>query len=92
MIKRSLYIMAVLLYSAVKVDAMSLKETLQSEDIVLNFENGGTIWCEYYDKKGFAPHPGYIKKQDYIYDGNTYYLNMNTLLIQSNTSIGGGVV
>ena len=82
--------MAVLLYSAVNVDAMSLKETLASEDIVLNFENGGTIWCEYYDKKGFAPHPGYIKKQDYIYDGNTYYLNMNTLPILSNTDIEGG--
>ena len=91
MIKRSLYIMAVLLYSAVKVDAMSLKETLQSEDIVLNFENGGTIWCEYYDKNGFAPHPGYINKNEYLYDSNTYYLNMNPLLIQSNTSIGGGV-
>ena len=92
MIKRSLYIMAVLLYSAVKGDAMSLKETLQSEDIVLNFENGGTIWCEYIDRKGFVPHPGYIKKQDYVYDGNTYYLPLNTLLIQSNTSIGGGGV
>ena len=84
--------MAVLLYSAVKVDAMSLKETLASEDIVLNFENGGTIWCKYYDKNGFAPHPGYVNKNEYLYDGNTYYLNMNTLLIQSNTSIGEGVV
>ena len=92
MIKRSLYIMAVLLYSAVKVDAMSLGETLASEDIVLNFENGGTIWCEYYDKNGFAPHPRYVNKNEYLYDNNTYYLSLNTLLIQSNTSIGGGVV
>ena len=91
MIKRSLYIIAVLLCSAVKVDAMSLKETLASEDIVLNFENGGTIWCEYYDKKGFAPHPGYVNKNEYLYDNNTYYLSLNTLLIQSNTSIGWGV-
>ena len=100
MTRKSLYIMAVLLYSAVEVDAMSLKETLQSENIVLNFENGGTIWCEslsdtagvqYSDRKGFAPHPGYINKSEYLYDGNTYYLPLNTLLIQSNTSIGGGV-
>ena len=91
MTRKSLYIMAVLLCSAVEVDAMSLKETLASEDIVLNFENGGTIWCEYYDKKGFAPHPGYINKNEYLYDNNTYYLSLNTLLIQSNTSIGWGV-
>ena len=90
MIKRSLYIMAVLLYSAVNVDAMSLKETLASEDIVLNFENGGTIWCEYYNKNGFAPHPGYIKKQAYIYDGNTYYLQLNTIPLFTNTDIEGG--
>ena len=100
MIKRSLYIMAVLLYSAVKVDAMSLKETLASEDIVLNFENGGIIWCQslsdtagvqYSKRKGFAPHPGYINKNEYLYDNNTYYLNMNTLPIILNTDIEGGV-
>ena len=90
MIRKSLYIMAVLLCSAVKVDAMSLNDALQSEDIVLNFEDGGTIWCEYYDKKGFAPHPGYIKKQDYVYNGNTYFISMNTSNIFMNTSIGGG--
>ena len=89
--RKLLYIMAVLLYSAVNVDAMSLKETLASDNIVLNFENGGTIWCEYTDKQGFAPHPGYVNKNEYLYDGNTYYLPLNTLLIQSNTSIGGGV-
>ena len=88
--RKSLYIMAVLLCSAVKVDAMSLKETLASESIVLNFENGGTIWCEYAGKKGFAPHPGYINKNEYLYDNNTYYLNMNTLPILSNTDIEGG--
>ena len=82
--------MAVLLCSAVKVDAMSLKETLASENIVLNFENGGTIWCEYAGKKGFAPHPGYINKNEYLYDNNTYYLNMNTLPILSNTDIEVG--
>ena len=97
--RKLLYIMAVLLYSAVNVDAMSLKETLASENIVLNFENGGTIWCQslsdnagvqYSDKKGFAPHPGYINKNEYLYDNNTYYLNMNTLPILSNTDIEGG--
>ena len=88
--KISLYIMAVLLCSAVKVDAMSLNDALQSEDIVLNFEDGGTIWCEYYDKKGFAPHPGYIKKQDYVYNGNTYFISTNTSKIFTNTFIGGG--
>ena len=90
MTRKSLYIMAVLLYSAVKVDAMSLGETLASDNIVLNFENGGTIWCEYYDKKGFVPHPGYVNKNEYLYDSNTYYLNMNTLPILSNTEIEGG--
>ena len=85
--------MAVLLYSAVNVDAMSLKETLASDNITMKFENGGTIWCEYADKQGFAPHPGYINKNEYLYDNNTYYLNMNTLPILSNTDIeGGGVV
>ena len=88
--RKLLYIMAVLLYSAVNVDAMSLKETLASDNIVLNFENGGTIWCEYIDRKGFAPHPGYINKNEYLYDNNTYYLNMNTLPILSNTDIEGG--
>ena len=90
MIRKSLYIMAVLLCSAVEVNAMSLNDALQSEEIVLNFEDGGTIWCEYYDKKGFAPHPGYIKKQDYVYNGNTYYLPLNTISLFMNTSIGGG--
>ena len=90
MIRKSLYIMAVLLYSAVEVDAMSLKETLASEDIVLNFENGGTIWCEYYDKKGFAPHPGYVNKNEYLYDNNTYYLPLNTIPLFANTDIEGG--
>ena len=92
--KISLYMIAILgtisISSIVKVDAMSLNDALQSEDIILNFEDGGTIWCEYYDKKGFAPHPGYIKKQDYVYNGNTYYLPLNTISLFMNTSIGGG--
>ena len=39
--------MAVILYSTVNMDAMSLKETLASNNTTMEFGNSGTIWCEY---------------------------------------------
>ena len=88
MIKKSLYIMAVLL-STVEVNAMSLKDALQSKELSLDFDRGGTIWCGYINTNNRVPDPVHVNKKDYLFDNNTYFIPSNTLPIVTNTEGGG---
>ena len=88
MFKKTLYIMAVLL-STVEVNAMSLKDALQSSNLSLDFDRGGTIWCGYTNTNNRVPDPVHVNKKDYLFDNNTYFIPSNTLPIVTNTEGGG---
>ena len=77
--------MAVLLYSAVNAEAMSLKDALQSENIVLDFRNGGTIRCSNINGDDLCSCHEYINSTDYVYSNNTYFLPVNNLPVLNNT-------
>ena len=72
--------MAVLL-STVEVNAMSLKNALQSKELSLDFDRGGTIWCGYTNTDNKVP----VNKKDYLFDKNTFFIDMSTLHISTNT-------
>ena len=80
--------MAVLL-STVEVNAMSLKDALQSKELSLDFDRGGTIWCGYTNTNNRVPDPVHVNKKDYLFDNNTYFIPSNTLPIVTNTEGGG---
>ena len=84
MIKKSLYIMAVLL-STVEVNAMSLKDALQSKELSLDFNRDGTISYGYNNNDNTFQ----VNTNDYSFDNNTYFINMNTLPTVTNIEGSG---
>ena len=89
--RKLLYILTILCTvstcSIVDTSAMSLSKALQSSDLELEFGKGGTIWCNYANESGF-PYPGYIKKSEYEYSGNTYFIFNNIIELFTNTKGG----
>ena len=89
--RKLLYILSILCtvsaFSIVDVDAMSLKDALQSKDISLDFNSSGSI-CYNNNDSGTT---GSINTEGYSFENNTntYFLLPTTLEELTNT--GGGI-